>query len=145
MITGNVSSYKNYGMSDEELMGYLEILKGFSKDEPVGMIRLDGDAYCSVQELDLIDDEDRPFEAHRRLIDIQYVLDGQERIDYAELDTLTETVPYSDVRDVAFYKGQGMPIILNSGDFAVFTPIDAHRPCIGTGRVKKIVVKVPVK
>ena len=146
MINGNVNTYSSYGLSEGELDGYLKALRSIEKDEPAGMIQLDNGAYMSVQNATLSPSEGRRFEAHRRLIDIQFVLDGTEQIAYADLSALTEVTQYSPEKDVAFYAGTASAVLtLGEGDFAVFTPDDAHMPCIGTGTVKKIVIKVPVK
>ena len=45
-----------------------------------------------------------PFEAHRKLWDLQLVLEGEEMIGVAPLETLTETVSYDEAEDIAFYK-----------------------------------------
>ena len=46
-----------------------------------------------------------PFEAHRKLWDLQLVLEGEEMIGAAPLETLTETVPYDEANDRYIIKG----------------------------------------
>ena len=54
-----------------------------------------------------------PFEAHRKLWDLQLVLEGEEMIGAAPIETLTETVPYDEANDIAFYKGSGSTVKLS--------------------------------
>lgn len=145
MILATVSTYSAYGLTDSELKKYVEVLRSIPKDAKDGKTELEDGAFYSVQTAALRSPEGKDFEAHKHFIDIQYVIDGTERIDYADVKDLTETVPYSSEKDVMFLSGNGSQLILKSGDFAVFTPTDAHLPCIGEGKVKKAVVKVPVK
>ena len=53
-------------------------------------------------------------------------------------------------KDVAFYKNieNASKLVLKDGDFAIFFPEDAHKPCCALNnepsKVKKVVVKVAV-
>ena len=86
------------------------------------------------------------WEAHRRYIDIQVIVAGQERIGCAALAGRAVSQPYSAEQDVLFLDVvQGDELLLSAGDFAVFWPEDAHRPCMAVGQpepVRKVVVKV---
>lgn len=145
MTSGNIRSYSCYGLTESELADYISILKNVSKDTPDGKVMLENGAFYSVQTATLKSADGRLFEAHRKYIDIQYVLSGKEDIEYCDLAMLTEKVAYSEERDYIGLEGRGTVLSLNEGDFAVFTPTDGHLPCIGEGTVKKIVIKVPVK
>lgn len=87
-----------------------------------------------------------PYEAHRKFWDLQLVLEGEELIGVAPLETLTETIPYDEAEDIAFYKGSGSEVKLAHGVAALLAPWDGHRPGASCGdepsRVKKIVVKL---
>jgi YhcH/YjgK/YiaL family protein len=83
-------------------------------------------------------------EAHRRYIDIQCVLRGEERIGYAPLEKLTAR-PYDEAKDFMRLDGPADFLHLCPGSFAVFFPHDAHMPGIALDRpaaVRKVVVKV---
>ncbi|MDR1932204.1 MAG: YhcH/YjgK/YiaL family protein [Spirochaetales bacterium] len=87
------------------------------------------------------------FEAHKKYIDIQMVLDGKEGCYYLPLEGLEEDGPFQEDRDLGFYKGGetiGFP--LEAGMFAVFFPHDAHKPsCDFEGKkskIHKVVLKV---
>jgi biofilm protein TabA len=87
-----------------------------------------------------------PWEAHRRYIDVQYLVAGAERIGYAELTSLTAG-EYDAHRDCLSASGAGGTVALTAGSFAILFPHDAHRPGVDldrSTRVRKVVVKVAV-
>lgn len=87
-------------------------------------------------------------EIHKQYIDIQIVLEGEEKIGYANtlgqetvaLKTLENDVMFLDeVENEQF-------VYLGSGDFALFYPDQIHRPlCSVTqdSEVKKAILKIP--
>lgn len=90
-------------------------------------------------------------EAHRKYMDVQYLVAGQETIYWTPLEQVgPATQEYDAVKDIIFYQrtNRGRPFTLSQGDFAIFLPDDAHQPgChVGAapGRVQKVVVKVLV-
>jgi YhcH/YjgK/YiaL family protein len=85
------------------------------------------------------------FEAHRKYIDIQFMVRGIERVGVADLSTMQDDEPYVAQRDVAFFRGQGDLITLREGTFAIFFPHDAHQPGIaldGPVQCRKVVIKM---
>lgn len=88
-------------------------------------------------------------EVHDAYIDIQYIVDGIECVEYAFRDGLMPATPYNAKEDVLFLMDRaettGFP--LTAGSFAIFFPEDAHKPamCIDMPKtVKKVVVKVKI-
>ncbi len=92
------------------------------------------------------------WESHRRYIDIQILLDGEERIVVAPVsDALRITMPYDEAKDAQLYAGDTQAtatLHMTPGAFAIFFPHDAHGPNQAIGdsptRVTKAVLKVPV-
>jgi YhcH/YjgK/YiaL family protein len=90
------------------------------------------------------------FEAHRRYLDIQYVVEGAEAMGWHPMAELAVAEAYSAERDVAFFHPPAQPqrVIVPAGYFTVFYPEDAHAPCQRIGSesvfVRKIVMKVEV-
>ncbi len=89
------------------------------------------------------------FEAHRKYVDIQCLLEGQEVIESTALDGLTVDTPYDQHKDVALYvKTDSRKTVshLEPGIFIAFFPHDAHMPGVSVGNssafVKKVVVKI---
>ena len=87
------------------------------------------------------------WEAHRRYIDLQLVVSGEERIGFVSLNQLTPD-PYDEAKDLMFLTGErGQWMTLPAGHFTLLWPGDAHMPGISAGRphdVLKVVVKIAV-
>ena len=83
-------------------------------------------------------------EAHRKYIDIQLVLSGQEEIGWKPRQACAEvTMPYDDARDLMLFgDSPELWLPLTPGNFAIFLPEDAHAPLGGTGPLHKVVIKV---
>jgi YhcH/YjgK/YiaL family protein len=117
---------------------------------PLGRTDIEGnDVFLTVSEAETRAPEQVKFEAHRRYIDIQLVVRGQESIGYAPVASLVTAEPYDTTKDIEFF---GVPqesatLALRAGDFAVFAPGDGHRPSLhldGPHVSRKVVVKVSV-
>jgi YhcH/YjgK/YiaL family protein len=87
------------------------------------------------------------WEAHRKHIDVQFVLSGVERIGWTPVNQLTLTESYNEAKDVAFYTGSGDFVTVPEGSFVILFPEDAHMPGLAVDApspVTKVVVKVRV-
>ena len=117
---------------------------------PLGRTDIEGDdVYVMLSEGETRPANQVQFEAHRRCIDIQLVVRGQESIGVTPLAGLVTTEPYDAARDIEFFAAPqtSETLALRAGDFAVFTPSDAHRPSLhldGPHVSRKAVVKVSV-
>lgn len=88
-------------------------------------------------------------EAHKKYIDVQYVISGAEKMFSSEIGELKISKDYDEEKDVLFYeKSKDCEMLAKPGYFAVFFPEDAHMPGLNYNSnpsiVKKIVVKVHV-
>ena len=84
------------------------------------------------------------WEAHRKHIDLQMVVAGEERIGVAPLGTL-DAEPYDESRDLLWLSGTGDFLTLRPGYFVLLWPEDGHMPGIqlsGPVDVLKIVYKL---
>ena len=93
--------------------------------------------------------EEGRFEAHRRYIDLQAIVAGNERRETIDVTRLRVSEDLTPERDVLFYHDAAGASVLRvgAGDIAVFYPVDAHMPSVADGApvvVRKAVVKVPV-
>lgn len=89
------------------------------------------------------------FEAHRDYIDVQYIVQGIEKIRYANLDEVNLVEEhYSKGKDIAFYEGDSKcDFVLTKGTFLLLDPSDAHLPGLCSEKecfVRKIVFKIHV-
>jgi biofilm protein TabA len=112
-----------------------------------GKYPIDGDnVFASVTEDPSKDFDKTNWESHRKYIDVQCVITGEEKMGkwpVAEVTSITK--PYDEVKDLANYTAPGKFYIIPAGSFIIFFPGEAHRPNITPGGnkvVKKIVIKV---
>ena len=89
------------------------------------------------------------FESHRKFIDVQVVVAGEELMEVAEITRLMVATDYNPERDLLKYADVADASVLRmqAGEVAVFFPEDGHMPSLqwrGPGLVRKTVVKVPV-
>lgn len=86
-------------------------------------------------------------EAHRKYIDVQYIVSGVEQIGYANTEDAKVTVPYDESKDVLFVDAPCDFVTLRAGMFMLLGPNDAHMPgimAISSQPVRKVVVKIIV-
>lgn len=143
----NIELYR--GLSKDIYLG-LEFLKNARPDIEIGVHELSPRVKAIVSEYKTKEVNEYGYEAHKKFIDIQYLLKGSEKICCLPLDQLIETKPYSEENDAAFYTTEQNPIemTLESGYFAIFYPQDGHMPglCVNEKMdVKKVVVKVRIE
>jgi biofilm protein TabA len=90
------------------------------------------------------------FESHRKYIDVQTVLEGEELMEVADAARMTVRQPYNAERDLLIYEDSSDASLLRvyAGQIAVFFPSDVHMPTLRIRNtalmVRKAVVKVPV-
>ncbi len=86
-------------------------------------------------------------EIHRKYIDIQLVLSGNEEIGWKP--TLACSQPEADFdasRDLGFFRDSpALWLPMTADTFAVFFPEDAHAPLGGEGPLRKAIAKVLVE
>ena len=117
-----------------------------------GRHTIDGDAvYALAQEYQAKPRAEGIWEAHRRYIDIQYIVSGSEIMGYAPISVLTVQQPYDAAKDCGLFGGPaaglGEFFRMPAGFFAIFAPADGHMPGLADGApavVRKVVVKVKI-
>jgi YhcH/YjgK/YiaL family protein len=111
---------------------------------------IDGDnLYAPVSEYLTKNEEDARFEAHKKYIDIQYVISGVEQIGITPMSMKNEIlVAYDETKDVEFLTVTRADNYKATPDrFFIFFPSDAHCPGLKIDentQVRKVVVKVKV-
>lgn len=73
--------------------------------------------------------EGAKLEAHRKYLDIQYVLEGQEVCGWAPTDSVEMVGEFNEEKDCGLYLGKSTPITMEAGMCYVLYPEDAHAPC----------------
>jgi len=85
-------------------------------------------------------------EAHRRYIDIQLVLEGDETMGWKPLpDCYNPAGEFSVEKDIQFFLDAPASWIAVPPDhFCIFFPEDAHAPLVGNGSIRKVIFKIAV-
>lgn len=92
--------------------------------------------------------EDCFFESHKKYIDIQYMVKGEEIMDVSDIENLNLITPYDKNTDFIKYDGNKniSSLCIKEKELAIFFPEDGHQPCIKTDKsvlVYKAVIKIP--
>ncbi len=135
---------------EEKIKKALEILATLDENTPPGHYEVSPDIYYNVEEFETDFEQNRRFESHRKHVDIQCVLQGEELIFVEDAEKLEVEEELPPERDVAFYRGTGIGKrnMLKGGDYLALYPGEAHKPgvCVeAPRRVKKAVFKITVE
>jgi len=146
-ILKNAAQYTDLGTSFSAAFEFLK--KSDLAGLAPGKYEIDGsNVYAMVSQYDTRPREEGKWEAHRKYFDIQYIVSGSELIGYSNLEALTVTTPYNEKDDYMLLDGHGDFLTASAGKFFIFSPQDAHMPCMAiggrSGPVKKVVVKIRV-
>lgn len=118
------------------------------KAVPIGEKQIvNDDFFYSIQSYVTKPAEQCKLESHRKYIDIQIMVEGQETMDIVDISRLTVKEEYDSVKDVMFWN---IPLCmarttLSAGDCVVLYPENAHRGAVSYKEdinVLKIVGKV---
>ena len=149
MILDHLDSALLYNNLGQRIAIGLALLNEESvRDAAPGKYEVEGEnLFYIVDEYETKPVEEGRFEIHRKYLDIQYIISGEERIGVAPLEGLIEETPYDGKQDLAFYKYEPAmsKLVLKQGMFAIFWPNEPHMPGRSidkAGTVKKIVIKV---
>lgn len=125
-------------ISDADLEAYFFFQKGVTRSimGSIAKAKCDDDAEGLYQ-----------FEAHRKYVDVQILIDGAEDIVWAPIKSLTVSQPYQAEADIEFLRGDGTIIKIKPGTCYILLPDDGHLAC---GHVSipteysKLIIKMPL-
>ncbi|CAL1518416.1 YhcH/YjgK/YiaL family protein [Chitinophaga sp. MM2321] len=114
-----------------------------------GRYEIDGtNIFAIVNEYETVDAATEQMEAHKKYIDIQYIVKGEELVGHDFLHQKTPSKAYSDADDYMLFAER--PVFfskLEQNSFGVFFPTDLHMPNLMADKpsmVKKVVIKISV-
>lgn len=130
-----------------EALGFLRTLA--PGQLPEGRVELaEGRLFANPVRLTTKPESECLFEAHRRYLDVHYIVSGVEGIAVRPVSELIPTGPFDAEKDIGFYSGAATASCwLHPGQFLVCWPGDAHQVCrmqTAPAPVEKVVVKIPV-
>jgi YhcH/YjgK/YiaL family protein len=112
----------------------------------LGKYEVEGtDIFAIVNEYETKDAADCVWEAHRKYIDIHYILRGSELIGTTLLTNQLPTKEYDVENDYWLFEGGESKQVLHPGMFAIFYPQDIHSTSHHPNSksfVRKVVMKV---
>ena len=149
MIIDSIKNAKKYYCVHPSFEKAFEALAAIDESTPNERITVDGDnIFINLGEYVNKNVDECLFESHKKYIDIQYVVTGEEYIDLCDQEILKATDDRLDTDDIAFFENTDKfsRADLTEGIFVVIFPGEAHKPCIapdGKGvKVKKAVAKI---
>jgi len=105
----------------------------------------DNDLFVNIQVAKGRTKEAATLETHRKMIDIQIPLDGDETFGYTPLAELPDSFEYNAEKDITKYGDTPAQtyLTLKPGQMGIFFPQDGHAPCISEqAAIKKAIFKV---
>ena len=141
----NINKYVSVHPRFEKAFNYLTS-SNFENIKP-GKYEVEGDdIFALIVNDDAVAmlDSTSQFECHNIYIDIQYVFGGLETVGYKSRLTCVEPRgEYDAKKDVLFYEdAPDFFFKLYPGQFGIYFPDDVHAPMIGTGNIRKVVMKI---
>ncbi len=152
MIFDNIKNCEMYyGVNSKFEKAFEFIKKAIEENLEIGKYEIDGkEIYASVQNYDSKLKENCSFEGHENYIDIQYIVEGCEVMEFLDISKAVIRDEYNPQKDVTFYKESEIAsyCVVEQGNFCIFYPHDIHRPGVALNNlpsnVKKILVKVHI-
>ncbi|PTN07376.1 YhcH/YjgK/YiaL family protein [Mangrovibacterium marinum] len=141
--------YKQYHASPERWKAVFAFMKKDLSSLEVGKYPIiEGELTAIVSEYNTKEPEDARWEAHRRFIDLQYLISGEEQMGVMPLADAKNAGAYNAEKDLIFYGDNDGPLYrATSANYFLFFPGDLHRPGVKSGEaapVKKLVLKIAV-
>ncbi len=124
---------------------YLDSLPALELPDP-NTVLIENELFCNPVTLISKPEKECIYEAHRKYIDLHYIVSGVERIGTSHIAALTTATPYSSEKDIEFLEGEADGYYdLKPGQFMVCFPNDAHKVAImkdQPGDIQKVVFKI---
>jgi len=149
MIIDKIENAKIYAGISKSIARGLDILNNIDLSLTTDVKHNEEDLFYMLQRYQTGPAKEPKIEAHKQYIDIQYVVSGEEILQYSPITDLNLVDPYNEQKDVAFYKTPANinEIILTSGMFCILFPQDGHNLRIQVNEPKaifKVLIKVKI-
>ena len=149
MILDTLENYQLYNAINDRIAKGFDFLRTTDLDSlPSGKHDIEGDTiFALVQEYQTKPLNECKLESHKKYIDIQYVIRGEEMMGVTTQNN-QKIIEVNEEKDYTFYEGTTSLVLVSKGMFTIFFPDDLHQPCVQTesaAEVKKVVIKVLIK
>ena len=149
MILDTLENYQLYNAINDRIAKCFDFLCTTDLDSlSSGKHDIDGDTiFALVQEYQTKPLNECKLESHKKYIDIQYVIRGEEMMGVT-IQNNQKIIEVNEEKDYTFYEGNTSLVRVSKGMFTIFFPDDLHQPCVqieSAAEVKKVVIKVLIK
>ena len=147
MIVDKIENARQYSTLGDRIQKSFDYIKktDLKRLQP-GRYDIEGEnIFALISEYQTKAESEGKLEAHRKYIDVQYVINGEELMGYAPLGNQEILESYKEENDIVFFNGEKVFIKVKEGMFAIFFPEDVHMPGISvfeSSLLKKLVIKV---
>jgi YhcH/YjgK/YiaL family protein len=141
----NQGIYKSIHPSFEKAFDFLNSTD--LENAELGKHIIDGDnVFAIIMEYTTQEESECKSETHKKYIDIQYMVEGEELVGLKTLHDEIPTTPYNKEGDFMFYTLPSLPkLILKKQHFGIFFPDDIHLTMLKVDvpkKLRKVVIKV---
>jgi len=143
MIIDSLSNINRYKILFPEVARFLE--QNDYANLSIGRHTISDTSFALVSEYNTIQADEFVGESHRKYIDFQLIVKGTETIRTGLIEKLQPHKPYDSEKDYELYTGLSSAFVLETNQFAVLYPGEAHQPMLVAGSentVRKIVFKI---
>lgn len=151
MIFGNIHSESFYRGMNPDIDRVFDYMKDHDISAlQIGRHEIGNGIFVQISEYITKSASEAMWEAHRKYVDVQYIIRGTEMMGHTKISGLIPRIDYDAENDIEFLSGMGDFLTAEAGDFVVFHPHDVHMPGISPPNsspayVRKAVFKIPVR
>ena len=116
--------------------------------QEAGKYEVDPTFFYMIQEYD--SKNETAWESHKKYLDIQWVLDGEEIMEVSGETHMKQLGEYDESKDFCGWEGAALSaLIMKAGDLAIFYPEDIHKPGLKSSKgnmpIRKCLFKVLIE
>jgi len=150
MITDKIENIDKYKNLSERIKKGIEFIQNTDLvNAKTGKYIIEGDnIYAGIDEYNTRSKDVSMPEIHKKYLDIQYIISGNELMGYAPFNNQQVVTEYNAEKDIAFLNSEVSFFDFKENHFAIFFPEELHMPCISKNEsspIKKVVVKVLIE
>lgn len=150
MIVDKIKNFEMYKAFLPNVYEGLQCIRSMDSDIELGIYPINERILVKVMEYSTGEVCEVGYEAHKKHLDIHYVIRGNERIKWSPINDMTVKTPYDEDVDGLYYEDPIRHVseaLLGDGVFAVMFPQDGHACTYFVEKcekIKKIVVKIAI-
>lgn len=151
MIIDKLENLEMYKTILPDVYEGLKYIKEKATEAELGFYPISEKLLVKVMEYSTDEECKVGYEAHKKHLDIHYVLRGKERIKWSPINDMEIKTPYDQENDAIFYEkpiNHVSEALLGDGVFAIMFPQDGHACTYYVDKceiIKKIVIKVAIE